>query len=696
MAFKKNKRQNIVVSAFALLALSSGIFLLTPSSTHADTWGAVGSVVSAATGGDNFIVTGFKFLLLGIFTMVGWIASVAVTIFGWAVNPDYISGSGGLLNRASVYTMWQFVRDFFNLFFILTLLYTAFTIVFQVASNYKKTLLSIVLAALFVNFSFPITRVIIDVTNVPMYYFVNQIAAQTGGEQNNWLGTVLSASQIKDVLIPGAGNGGSVSLSDTTVSQLIMAIVFLFIFSITLLILAVLFVVRVAGLLILLIFSSVGFAASVIPGLEEYGSKWWKKLWEYSIFGPAAMLMLFVATSFFKEISADNTRAQFLQAGISNSVPEQAGFISAMAMFTIPIIMLWMAIALAGSSAIAGAGAITGKGKQFGKWLAKNNPVSYPTRKFATGVGKGVKSRFEDSSIGKSLARPSGIESFGKATAKGLGKESGWQGGFGVGTAFRNDQAGIRQKLVNEQVKKNKENQVSDSEHIKNLSSGDIVEREAAALSLAESKGIRNAETLAAAIKAVGNNQDAVLKILDSARSEALGSMDGKNHSAVMDSFYEKDPNTGAIKTDAKGRKMIAPKMKDAYDSYNGKLKKEGQLKVRVDYEINEKAASGMNEAQAKSETYSELIEKLSSDDLAKQGSIHAALKEDASLKAYLKEKVSKDPQYYQEAYKKMSQADREKWKNEGISPEGNGGKQTDNGAALRAKIQGLKKENGR
>ena len=617
--------------------------------------------------------------------MIGWIASIAVTIFGWAVNPDYISGSGGLLNRASVYTMWQFVRDFFNLFFILTLLYTAFTIVFQVASNYKKTLLSIILAALFVNFSFPITRAIIDVTNVPMYYFVNQIAAQTGGEQNNWLGTVLSASQIKDVLIPGAGNGGSVSLSDTTVSQLIMAIVFLFIFSITLLILAVLFVVRVAGLLILLIFSSVGFAASIIPGLEEYGSKWWKKLWEYSIFGPAAMLMLFVATSFFKEISADNTRAQFLQAGISNSIPEQAGFISAMAMFTIPIIMLWMAIGLAGASAIAGAGAVTGKGKQFGKWLARNNPVSYPTRKFAAGVGKGVKSRFEDSGVGKFLARPSGIESFGKATAKGAFTEKGIRG------AFRGDQAGIRQKLVNEQVKKNKENQVSDSEHIKNLSSGDIVEREAAALSLAESKGIRNAETLANAIKAVGDNQDAVLKILDSARSEALGSMDGKTHSAVVDSFYEKDPKTGAIKTDAKGRKMIAPKMKDAYDSYNGKLKKEGQLKVRVDYEINEKVAGGMNEAQAKSETYSELIEKLSSDDLAKQGSIHSALKEDASLKAYLKEKVSKDPQYYQEAYKKMSQADREKWKNEGISPEGNSARQTDNSAALRAKIQGLK-----
>lgn len=638
MAFKKNKRQNIVVSAFALLALSSGIFLLTPSSTHADTWGAVGSVVSAATGGDNFIVTGFKFLLLGIFTMVGWIASIAVTIFGWAVNPDYISGSGGLLNRASVYTMWQFIRDFFNLFFILTLLYTAFTIVFQVASNYKKTLLSIVLAALFVNFSFPITRVIIDVANVPMYYFVNQIAAQTGGEQNNWLGTVLSASQIKDVLIPGAGNGGTVTLSDTTVSQLIMAIVFLFIFSITLLILAVLFVVRVAGLLILLIFSSVGFAASVIPGLGKYSGMWWEKLWQYTFFGPAAMLMLFVATSFFKEISADNTRAQFLQAGISNSVPEQAGFISAMAMFTIPIIMLWMAIGLATSMSIMGAGAITGKGqkllKDTGRWLGRKT--------YDNPVGRGFK---KGASEGKFLGVNYGKTKLGQLATPGFWKEPG-KGGTAV-TGFiaggregaKTEVAKLHAQKVNKAVKENKENQVNRSILLGNLKSEDIVERQAAALTLAENGEIRFSDDLTMALKALADKDkngnavyddaaaDMVTKVIDKAKDGATAGLSSEAYASIAgnNDFYVKDKEGKVVEKDGK------PVAGAALEALNSKLKKDGQINVRVNYDINQRiekmeAAGPVSpemKRQAQDKVYSESIGKMGAEDIAKQKDIY-------------------------------------------------------------------------
>lgn len=371
MVFKKNKRQNIVVSAFTLLAFASGIFFLTPSFAH------------AASFWDIFTTNPFKWLLYGLFWVCGLIASMAITLFEWAVNPDYTSGSGGLLNRASVYTMWQFVRDFFNLFFILTLLYTAFTIVFQVASNYKKTLLSIVLAALFVNFSFPITRVIIDVTNVPMYYFVNQIGST--GENKEILGTVLSASKIQGILIPGSESGiGDVNIKEMGVSQLLMAIIFLFIFSITLLVLAILFVIRLIALVVLLIFSSVGFAASVIPGLGKYGSMWWDKLWQYTFFGPAAMLMLFVATTFFAEIAQDNTKAQFVESAIANVASSEAGFVSSMAMFTVPIIMLWMAIGLATSMSIMGAGAVAGTGQKFAKWAGRKatvSPVMFAGRK---------------------------------------------------------------------------------------------------------------------------------------------------------------------------------------------------------------------------------------------------------------------------------------------------------------------------
>ena len=371
----KNKKQKRAVFALAVLLFSSGIFLLTTSGVHAaEDYGYFGNAFMAV----------FKSLLYGIFVMVGWFASMAITLFEWAILPENVSGNSGLLNRNSIYSMWKMIRDFFNLFFILTLLYTAFTIVFQVAKNYKQTLLSIILAAMFVNFSFPITRVIIDMTNVPMYYFVNQLGSN-GSSQKDYLGTVLSATKLQDILVPGSKGGiSNVNFSNIGVSQLLMAIVFLFIFSVTLLVLAVMFVVRLAALIILLIFSSVGFAASVIPGLEKYGSMWWEKLAQYALFGPAAMLMLVIATQFFAEISQDNTNAQFVQAGLANSTPETAGFISSMAMFTVPIVMLWAAIGLAVSSSLVGAGAVVGLGyaaiKGAGK-LVTRSPASYIGRK---------------------------------------------------------------------------------------------------------------------------------------------------------------------------------------------------------------------------------------------------------------------------------------------------------------------------
>lgn len=546
--------------ALAVFAFSSGMFFLIPSSVHASFLGDLfGDTVGSA----------FKALLYGVFVMVGWLASMAITLFEWAVNPDYISGPSGLLNRSSVYEMWQFIRDFFNLFFILTLLYTAFTIVFQVANNYKKTLLSIVLAALFVNFSFPITRVIIDVTNVPMYYFINQIGSTGDGtNQKDYLGTVLSASQIQNILIPGSKNGiGEVDFVNIGVSQILMAIVFLFIFSITLLVLAVLFVVRVAALIILLIFSSVGFAASVIPGLGKYGSMWWDKLWQYTFFGPAAALMLVVATRFFAEVSKDNTIKQFIDSATSNTTPTSAGFISSMAMFTIPIIMLWMAIALSTSMSIMGAGAVAGTGQKFlkgagrkfsGYNAAKRSIDSYSaTRKkrqdeinknnLGSRLGKWT-NKTQDATWGKAGKTPyAGRLAFGSKAAS---------------TRFEE----MQNKEIYERAEDNKKNAVSDTELRTQLKSQDKVEAASAAMTLSERKAINSADEFALALKALGNNTKEVAGLIDKAGSGAL-SISAEQYGAIT--------NSDTFKNDQR--------LKGALDS---KLQEKGKAKVLVESEL--------------------------------------------------------------------------------------------------------------
>lgn len=116
--------------------------------------GFFGAILSGIKGAVSWI------LYTLVFTPLTWFVTVAVALFGFAVNADLISGPTGLLNHPEIYELWKFIRDFCNIFFILMLLIGAFSMVFQLSSyNAKKTLLSIILMALFVNFSFPLSGI---------------------------------------------------------------------------------------------------------------------------------------------------------------------------------------------------------------------------------------------------------------------------------------------------------------------------------------------------------------------------------------------------------------------------------------------------------------------------------------------------------------------------------------------------------
>lgn len=379
----KNRKKNLTFLFVALFLFSGVIFAFSNvQSVHAQSVGCVAGPAGCALGQlggialeklgistSDAVSYPFKLILLGLFTMLGWVASVAITLFEWVIKPENYSGTTGVLNQPAVYEMWKFIRDFFNLFFILVLLYIAFSVVFQIEKNFKKTILSLVLAALFINFSYPVSRALVDVANVPMYFFANQMAASNGASADSpgsVFSSALSASHIKGVLIPGAENGGSVKTVDNSFARYFIAIIFIFLFSVTLLVLAVMFTIRLVALVILVIFSPVGFAASIIPGLKTYSDMWWKSFSKYAIFGPAAMLMLLVATRFFAALGDEKTGVfSSLKSEATKQVASDPTFFASMALFTLPIIMLWMAMILAQKMSIAGASSVVGLGKKF-------------------------------------------------------------------------------------------------------------------------------------------------------------------------------------------------------------------------------------------------------------------------------------------------------------------------------------------
>lgn len=613
------------------------------------------------------------FVECGIIAAAGWfleilrdllirfVATPAATGFVWSVDPATMTGPSGTLNIGVVYSLWQFIRDFFNLFFILILLFSAFATIFQVDSfNIRNIFKNLLLVALFINFSFPITRFLIDAANVPMYYFINDVLGTSGTN-----GASVAMSSILAFSGISAGLLTNPTLGD--LAPLLMQIIFIFLFSISLFVLMLMMIVRLIALTLLLIFSPVGFAASLIPGADRFGKDWWENFWRYALFGPAAGLMLLVTVKFLEGVSTSGVWKNMGDVA-ANNAPDQyaATLLTQVVFFCIPIILIWFTIGMAGKMSIAGAGAVVGIGYALPRAIgnyAKRGAIG--TAKFAgrtalgttkavanrvpvlrsvPGAYAGVKEAFKGDGklFGKQLipkaitgdafnerkeaveARNTGVKGFVQGGRKGADKE------------LRK----LEDERVKKAVKENKEKQVKPGELIKKLhdKDSDVVTRKAAAISLAQDGEIRTATDLAKALEAVSDSADNFQMILDKAKPEAIGSLDEEKHNGVMRSLSA---------VDKEGKPVFDTRQEDIQKAYFGRLKKEGNIKLRLDTELKRVADSGPQQPGWDNNIRANVL-KMSAQDLAKQSSLIQSIKSDPGTRAYFEEMYRKQEQYFE------------------------------------------------
>ena len=547
-------------------------------------------VAHAGVLGWHTVGLAFKALLYGVFEFVGLFTSIAITLFAYVVDPQYISGDSGLLNLQAVYDMWKFVRDFINIFFILGLLFIAFAFVFQIDSySNSKSIIKLVIAALLVNFSFPIARLIIDLANVPMYFFLQMIVGDNGGTAVA-LSSSLSASNLDKILLPE-------SLRNTDVSTILAAIVFLFIFNITIFVFAFQFLIRLIALIILVILSPIGFVAGGIPGLKKYGSQWWDNFLKYCFFGPAAIFMLLLATNFFAAIS--NTSSSSPYGGVSqlaSSTSADPGMIASMVLFFIPITMLWFAMGISSKFSVAGASVATKYGKDFAKWAGKKAASPVTTR--YQGIKKGVSKGLQKGQLGNWEYRNAKV-GFGKykynvgrlATGQHWDDRTDdtkafYAGAISGGTrGIQREKEKAEDRRLHEKMKEFKDDNLSRDALEEKLKKGTDIEKKAAALSLAESKdGIKKRpEVLAAALQAVAGDYEKFEKVLKSADDDAI--------SMKPQQFFDSQVAGMQTLLASKGVTDFAPANKKELDDTMSKIARRQKL---VEDAVNKAAASGI------------------------------------------------------------------------------------------------------
>lgn len=278
-------------------------------------------------------------MLLVILNLAGWFLNIAILLFAWVVDASKLTA---ILSDPAIFESWKTVRDLLNIVFILVLLFSAFATIFQVSSyNYKKILLWLVIMALLVNFSYPITRFIIDLSNSLMYTILDKSFGSTAKEDLIFKVTPQGFSDIQTIIATAKGN----------TTSLFASTIYIFILALTILAMGLLLLIRTIVLAILIIFSPAAFVGSVL----NKGKDWWDALFKYAMAGPIMALVLAVST---KILVATNK----LSDGAGQ--PE----LVSMARFIIPITILWVGITMA-SKGIAGSSAIIGKAQKFAKWV---------------------------------------------------------------------------------------------------------------------------------------------------------------------------------------------------------------------------------------------------------------------------------------------------------------------------------------
>ncbi len=302
-----NAKNKIIIF---LLLLISGLFLIAqPADAFIFDW-----AMAALEGLDVVDIA----ILSLILRLIVWaflssaFALLGANLLEWAIDlPLHLS-------NPAVLGGWNFVLGFVNLGFVLALIFIALAYIMRLPRyELKKTLPRLILVILLVNFSMLIIGMFADIAQ----FFMNTLLSSFGKSfvelatmplrqnlgilTNVFMTTLLQyiAAAASVFLAPvvaiylimqitqGSLLGDIFSIITMTIMNLLMGGIFL--------VYAVLFIIRIAALWILAIFSPLAFFCIIFDQTKKYFDKWFKMVVGWAFLGVVALFLLGIIISLF-------------------------------------------------------------------------------------------------------------------------------------------------------------------------------------------------------------------------------------------------------------------------------------------------------------------------------------------------------------------------------------------------------------
>jgi hypothetical protein len=359
----------------------------------------------------NFIEATLFFMVANL---TGWMLWMGGSLLDYGLNTFVINfgtifQTGGV--GVAVDQLWAMVRDLFNILFIFGLVYIGFKMILNSDdSQTKKTLISLIIAALLMNFSLFITKFVVDFTNIlaaeiATAGFETVESGLEGSEKNVRVGdTFFGLMGIGPLVLEMPNNIGTGEQAAWSYifGIGIINIVGAFAFGVG----GIMLIIRFIALSVYMVLSPFMFLGMIFPGFQAMSSKYWSGFLKQAFYAPVYVVMIFfsatILNNLFRLETATQTGGSAQGAGIgdvvrsNSSIFSPAGSVSTIAEnfaggigpFILSVGFLIAAVQVAGKLSADGSGVMAKVGGAVNSRV--RGAVSYAPRRYAQyGVAAG-------------------------------------------------------------------------------------------------------------------------------------------------------------------------------------------------------------------------------------------------------------------------------------------------------------------
>ncbi|XKT74646.1 MAG: hypothetical protein ACJKTH_00965 [Patescibacteria group bacterium UBA2163] len=254
--------------------------------------------------------------------MGGVFLGIGAGFFDWTITRWLIQASerlavgGGI--GSSISAIWIVLRDLVNLVFIGGLIWASINIILGSAQKVGRIIVTIIIAALLVNFSYFFTGAILDASHfTSRMIYQEALVIDIDSEErvgDNEVTSALQGGRAITTRFMNATKLASIYELDEDLSKMDGAMLFMmgligvvfmgatfFIFFS----MAALFIQRFIVIVILLMTSPIGILAFIdIPGIQKFGKAWWSALYSQAVFPVVFLLFAAAALKVLENASA--------------------------------------------------------------------------------------------------------------------------------------------------------------------------------------------------------------------------------------------------------------------------------------------------------------------------------------------------------------------------------------------------------